>query len=424
MDNKRYVIIGGSAAGMAAAETIRTCDPNGHIQVLSEEGDAPYFRPMIPFVVSRKKKADEISMQGQGPYRAENVEIRLATRVTGIDTRTASVITEQGESISYDRLLIATGSRPNIPQNITNLNCNGVFALRTLADARQASERAKNTTHAILLGGGLLNLKAAFALLERGIKVTLVVYSPEILSQLMEPADALLLRRALGRAGLTILTDCSAVQIRSDRHGVRAVTLDNGLELVCRMVCIGKGVRPNADWIDNNEITLDKGVVVDKYTCTGADHVYAAGDVAVTYESITGKPVVTGLWTNAVEMGRCAGANMAGRPTVYGGTFGIMNATQIARMPFVSMGMVHTTGTDYETHCKSSRESYRKLVFSPEGDRLIGALFIGDISGAGLYRAIIRERLRINEIKPRVIDHTLHYGHLLCAKGYEKGTVQ
>jgi NAD(P)H-nitrite reductase large subunit len=413
MESKRYVIVGGSAAGMAAAQAIRAHDPRGTIQVLSEEADAPYYRPLIPFIISRKKDVEQIYLQGRGPYQARDIELRLNTRAARIDTAGRQVITAQGEAIAYDRLLIATGSRPHIPPVIEGVSQQGVFALRTIEDARQAARRAQDTRHAVMLGGGLLNLKAAFALLERGIRVTLAVFSPEVLSQLMEPADALLIREALERAGLQIITGCSARRILGNGSGVTAVALDNGREMDCQMVCIGKGVRPNADWIGDEQIRVDGGVVVDKYTRTGAASVFAAGDVAVTFDPITGAPMVTGLWTNAVEMGRCAGANMADRPTAYGGTFGILNATQVARMPFVSMGIVHTSGKDYETHIQSSSRAYRKLVFSPQGDRLVGALFVGDITHAGLYRALMRERLNIAAIKSHVIAHRLHYGHML-----------
>ncbi len=349
MEGKRYVIVGGSAAGMAAAETIRRLDPGGSVRVLSEEVDAPYFRPMIPFLVSGKKSPAEISLQGCGPYQAKGIEVLLENRAARIDTGCAQVVTERGESLAYDRLLLATGSRPHLPPGIGGVSSDGVFALRSLADARRTALRAKSTRQAVMLGGGLLNLKVAFALLECGIKVTLVVQSPEVLSQLMEPADAFLVRDALDQAGLKIITGRSARQILSNEDGVNGVVLDDGAELACRMVCIGKGVQPNADWIDPRQIPVNRGIVVDKYTRTAAENVYAAGDVAVTFEPITGAAIITGLWTNAVAMGRCAGANMADRPTAYGGTFGILNATQVARMPFVSMGIVHTAGTDYET---------------------------------------------------------------------------
>jgi NAD(P)H-nitrite reductase large subunit len=413
MAPKKYVIVGGSAAGMAAAQAIRKLDSNGEICILSEEKDAPYFRPMIPFLISRKKRADEIFLNRRGPYQAGNIEIRLETSAREIDPSAHRITTAEGEAVNYDRLLIATGSRPFIPPDIEGTDQSGVFALRTLEDARLADQRADQTEHAVMLGGGLLNLKAAFALLERGIGVTLLVYSPEVLSQLMEPDDAFLIRRALDEAGLKIVTGTSAKKIIANAGGVSAVALDNGDEMACQMVCIGKGVRPNIDWLAPDAIRLEGGLAVDKYTRTNVDHVYGAGDVAVTFDPITDKPMVTGLWTNAVEMGRCAGTNMAGRPRAYGGTFGILNATQVARMPFVSMGIVHTAGTDYEVHVKVSSAAYRKLVFAPEGDRLIGALFIGDITKAGVYRAVIQQRMAVNGFKNTVINHRLHWGHLM-----------
>ena len=188
--------------------------------------------------------------------------------------------------------------------------------------------------------------------------------------------------------------------------------MDDGREIACEMVCIGKGVRPNVDFYHDG-ITIDGGVVVDRFTSSSAPNVYAAGDVAVTFDPITGGRIVTGLWTNAVEMGRCAGLNMAGSSVEYGGTFGILNATQVADVAFVSMGIVHTAGHDYETHVFRSAEAYRKLVFSPDGTVLVGVLLVGDIARAGLYRVLIREKMEVAGIKPHIIDHTLHYGHLL-----------
>lgn len=415
MPYTRYLIVGGSAAGMAAAEAIRSLDPNGSIRVLSDEIDAPYFRPMIPFLVSRKKEADQIYLAGQGPYKATDVELCLGTRAKKIDIDGRQVITEDGNIHPYDQLLIATGSRPHIPPAIKGTDTFGVFALRSLEDARQVSIRAEHTEHAIMLGGGLLNLKAAFALLERNIKVTLVVNSPEVLSQLMEPEDAFLIRQALDNAGLRIITGANATEIIADSNGVKGVGLDNGDEISCQMICIGKGVVPNIEWLDQSGIMLEGGVVVDKHTQTNVPEIHAAGDVAVTFDPISGESMMTGLWTNAVEMGRCAGTNMAGRQTAYGGTFGILNATQVAEMPFVSMGIVHTQNTAYETHSKKAPSSYRKLVFSPEDDGcLVGALFIGDISKAGLYKSLIREKWEVGGIKKNLMDNTLHYGHLLC----------
>ena len=413
---KRYVIVGASAAGMAAAEAIRELDGRGSVTVFSEEADPPYFRPLIPFLIGGKKHAEEMTLIGQGPYRGSGIEVQLNARVEKIDTRAQTVAVAGGGRIAYDRLLIATGSRSYIPPEIEGTDTEGVFALRTLADARAAAARVPVTRHAVMLGGGMLNLKAAFALLERGLHVTLVVQSPQVLSQLMEPEDAGLIRGALSAAGLRIRTGASARGILSDDSGVRGVLLNDGSEIDCEMVCIGKGVRPNVDFAGAEAIRIDRGVVVDTFTAGSAPNVHAAGDVAVTFDPVTGGRIVTGLWTNAVEMGRCAGRNMAGRRTEYGGTFGILNATQVADVAFVSMGIVHTTGRDYETHAASSPGAYRKVVFSPDGTRLVGILLVGDISRAGLYRSVIKERMSVTGIKTRIIDHTLHYGHLMCSR--------
>jgi len=412
-DYPNHLIIGGSAAGMAAAQAIRERDPKCWITVVSEEPDAPYFRPMIPYVVTGKKKAASIGLSGSGPYTAADVEVRIGERVESVDTMRRSVSIRGKGQLSYDKLLLATGSSPYIPPEIKGTDANGVFALRKLGDARAIAKRAERTKHAVMLGGGLLNLKASFALLELGVKVTLVVFSPEILSQLMEPEDAGLIRHALDTAGLKIITGYNAKAILSDKSGVTGVFLDDGSELPCQMVCIGKGVRPNVNFLSGSAIAIDKGIVVDKYTTCNDPHVFAAGDVAVTFDPVTGGRIMTALWTNAVEMGRCAGSNMAGRKTAYAGTFGIMNATQIANEPFVSMGLVHTKNRACEVHVSTTGSTYRKVVFSPDGEKLIGMLLIGDITGAGMYRYLIREKMQINKIKSHIVNQTLHYGHFL-----------
>lgn len=414
---KRYVIVGASAAGMAAASAIREVDAEGTVTVFSDEPDAPYFRPLVPYLVSGRKRAEEMTLVGEGPYRGARVDVRLNSRVESIDTAGRTVTCRGGEAVGYDRLLVATGSAPFIPPEIEGTDASGVTTMRTLAHARFAAERVAGARRAVMAGGGMLNLKVAFALLERGLEVTLIVQSPQVLSQLMEPGDAVLIRDALNRAGLKVRTGTAVRRVLANGKGVEAVLLDDGSEMPCELVCIGKGVRPNVAAATTGGLRVDGGVVVDRFTSASAEGVHAAGDVAVTFDPITGDRIVTGLWTNAVEMGRCAGFNMAGRRTEYGGTFGILNATQVADVAFVSMGIVHTEGKDFEIHRGGASNSFRKVVFSPDGTRLVGVLLVGDVSKAGLYRLLIRERMPVSGFKRQIIDHTLHYGHLLLARG-------
>lgn len=409
----RYVIIGSSAAGMAAAVAIREVDSHGSITVLSEEPDMPYFRPLLPFFISGEKSISDLALMNQGPYKGTGIDVRLKSRAEAVNTADQTVSIKGGEQVSYDKLLIATGSRPIIPIDIGSIEIPGVFTLRTLTDARAIAQRAKSASQVVMLGGGMLNTKAAFALLELGLEVTMVELETQVLPWLMEPDAAELIHKALTKAGLKVITGCTASRILSGDDGVTGIILDNGQELRCQMFCIGIGVTPNVDFLGQSGIQVDKGIIVDRFTACNVRNVYAAGDVASTYDSITGQRIVTGLWTNAVDMGRCAGRNMAGITSEYAGTFGIFNATQVADIPFVSMGIVHTAVTDYETHVFSTPKTHRKLVFDEDGERLVGALFIGDISHAGLYRYVIREKTPTAKIKPFIINHTLHYGNLL-----------
>lgn len=413
MNKLRYLIVGGSAAGVACANLIKERQPSADLLVITDESDMPYFRPLIPYVLIGKKTANDISMLGNGPYRQSVIKAETSTRCVSVNPKDKTIVTDKGDYISYDKLLIATGSRPFIPQDIEGLESKGVFALRRLSDARAMQEILPKTKRAVLLGGGLVNLKTAFALLERGIKVTLVVKSLEILSQLMEPEDAFILKEALIASGLEVLTGRSAKRVNTKNGSVQSVSLDDGSEIGCEMVCIGKGVRPNVEFLKDSSILIENGVVVDRFTETNIKDIFSAGDVAVTFNPITGQRVSTALWTNAVEMGRCAGLNMIGQKTQYAGTFGVMNATQLAGIPFVSMGIVHTQGTDYEVYRYHSKGAYRKLVFSPDGSKLVGVLLIGDITNAGLYRYLIRENKTIQTMKDLIIHHRLNYGHLL-----------
>jgi NAD(P)H-nitrite reductase large subunit len=414
-NREKYVIIGAGGAGMAAAATIRQHDVTSKITVLSAEADRPYYRPLIPFLISGKKKSTEMIMEGYGPFITHGVDILLQTKVTTIDTHRRIVVLDGGEEIVYDKLLIATGSSPILPDSIQIESIAGVYTLRTLAEARSIAQHSRTTQKVVLLGGGMLNVKAAFALLSLGIDVTMVEIEDSVLPWLMEADAAALIHNALLKAGLKVITGCtlSRLHLTHSSSNIEGVVLSNGQELACQMLLIGIGVQPNISLIESTQLKLNQGVIVDSHCNSSEENIFAAGDVAVTIDPISGATLKTMLWTHAVEMGHCAGKNMVGLKSEYVGPYGILNATQVADVPFISIGTIHTTDTDYEVHLSATKQSYRKLIFSPKGDRLIGALFVGDITGSGLYRHLIRERMPVMNIKSHIIQHRLHYGHLL-----------
>ncbi len=409
----RYVIVGGSGAGMAAAGAILELDTKGSITVLSEEPHPPYFRPMIPFLISREKGPSDIMLKGCGAFPSNGVDLRLNSRVAGVNTHDRTVSLAGGDDIVYDKLLIATGSRPVIPPGIEGTETEGVFALRTLAHAESISKRLGSAKQVIMLGAGLLNLKTALEVAKQGLEVTLVEQEMEVLPRLMDSGAGALINEALSSLGIKVMTGRTVTQILSNGGGVNSVLLDDGQEIPCQLVCIGVGGEPNVEFLAESGIHMEQGVVADRFMTSNIKDVFTAGDVATTTNPVTGQRIVTGLWTNAVEMGRCAGQNMAGRPTEYPGSFAVLNAAKVGDVPFVSMGTVHTDGTDYETHVSANGGSYCKMVFTPDGSRLIGALLVGDISRAGLYRYLIREGSPVDDVKSEIVGHRVHYGHFL-----------
>ena len=414
-NREKYVIIGAGGAGMAAAATIRQHDVTAKITVLSAETDRPYYRPLIPFLISGEKDSSGMLMEGYGPFITHGVDILLQTKVTTIDTHHRIVVLDGGEEIIYDKLLIATGSSPILPDSLQIQAAAGVYTLRTLSEARSIAQYSQTSQKVVLLGGGMLNVKTAFALLSLGLDVTMVEIEDSVLPWLMEADAAALIHNALLKVGLKVITGCtlSRLHLKHDSDSIEGVVLSNGQELACQMLLIGIGVQPNISLLESTPLKLNQGVIVDSHCTSSEENIFAAGDVAVTIDPISGSALKTGLWTHAVEMGRCAGKNMVGLNSEYVGPYGILNATQVADVPFVSIGTVHTTDTDYEVHVFATKQSYRKLIFSPKGDRLIGALFVGDIDGSGLYRHLIRERMPVMNIKSHIIQHRLHYGHLL-----------
>jgi NAD(P)H-nitrite reductase large subunit len=413
-----HIIIGAGAAGMAAAAAIREQDAAARITVVSAEADRPYYRPLIPFLISGQKDPEQMSLEGQGPFRTDGIEIKLDTPAIAIDTERRAVVLDNGQELAYDKLLIATGSRPILPKTVRKRSIPGVYSLRTLADARSIVQRSQTARQVVMLGGGMLNVKTAFALKVLGLEVTLVEIEKSVLPWLMEADAAALIHNALLEAGLKVITGATLRRLRYEpNNGIKRVELSSGEALACQMLLIGIGIRPNIALLESTPVRCEQGAVIDTHCACNVDNVYAAGDVAARVDPVSGAVAKTGLWTHAVEMGRCAGLNMAGRPIEYDRPYGVLNATQVADIPFVSMGVVHTTGTDYETHVSATSNAYRKLVFSASGDhrsdRLMGALFVGDITNAGLYRHFIYQRKPVVNIKSYMIGHRLHYGHLL-----------
>lgn len=413
----RYVIIGGSIAGISAAKAIREKDSSADIRIISGEKTGPYYRPLIPAILSGKKSERDISYP-EDPLQGKNIISVLGT-ATGVDTKKKEVLLASGERLPFDALLLATGGVPLKP-SMPGIEGTGVYPLRNMAQAIQISEAASSARSAVVIGGGLVGTKAALALRERGLsmgaaprEIVVIEMLPEILSGRLDQRAAKIIRAAVEREGVTVLTNTSVSGIVREQSAVTGVKLGSGKMLKADLVIVAAGVRPNISYLRHSGIHTNKGVLVNASLRTNVAGIYAAGDVVEGRELLSNKNAVSGLWSNAVEMGRAAGANMAGGNVPYPGFLSVMNASEIAGIPFVSVGLFNAEGKKYKTLSHENGKGYWKLVF--EGDFLVGALFVGHLKNAGLYANLIKNHVPITRFRDRIERRTASYPDLLVA---------
>ena len=249
-------------------------------------------------------KEEELIARKEDWYAGHNITLKLNTRVSGAIPGEKILLTADKEQIGYDRLLLATGSHSFIPP-IKGSDKKGVFALRSVQDARDISSWAGKVEQVVLIGGGLLGLEAGNALRRLGKKVMVVEFFPRLLPRQLDVDGAGRLQKIMEGMGFSFRLGAKTEAIVG-AEGVDGVRLEGGETLSARMVVISAGVRPNMELAKDLGLDHDKGIQVNERLRTSVPHIYAAGDVA----EFRGMPY--GIWPAAMEQGKIAGANMAG----------------------------------------------------------------------------------------------------------------
>ncbi len=412
----RYVIIGRSIAGISAAAAIRENDPVGEITVVSGEKAGAYYRPLIPLVVAGKKTEQDIAYP-EDPLQGKNVASILET-ATGVDVKKREVRLASGQTLPYDRLLLASGGVPLKPA-IHGIDGPGVYPLRTMSQATAIRNAARDCANIVVIGGGLVGVKAALALQEmtpppgKGQReITVVEMLPQILAVRLDKRGSEIVRAAVARENITMFTQTNVLEIVRKGPAITGVRLNSGKTIKADMVIVAAGVRPNVFYLRNSGIKINRGVLVNAQLQTNIDGVYAAGDVAEGRNLLNSKNVVSGLWSNAREMGRAAGISMAGGKVDYPGFLPVMNATEIAGVPFISVGHITPEGEKYKVISHEDETGYWKLVI--DGDHLVGAVFVGDLRNAGIYTSLIKNRLSISAAREKIEKRSVEYVDIMA----------
>ncbi len=399
----KYVIVGASAAGVAAVESIRKVDPAGTITVITEEDCAHYSRPMISDLVSGKADIQKMKCKADGFWKENNAEARLGKKAVSLNLTDKTVNLEDGEKVVYEKLLIATGGKPFVPK-MEGQEKDGVFTFTNISDAQRLAAKidALNAKSAVVIGAGLIGISVTEALVKRGIKVTVVELQEKILSLLLDAKASDIVEAVIRKAGVNFATGQSVQKIIGKPENndiVGGVILTKGDQVPCDLVIVAIGVIPRTELVAGTSVKLNRGIVVDNFMQTSVPDVYASGDVAEAYDFILNQNRLLPLWPLAVLEGRVAGCNMAGAKTSYeGGTN--MSSLKYFGIPIVSIGLANPKDDPtLEVLVKQDIENnvYKKLVL--KNNFIIGITLVNCIDRAGILFNLMKSQVNVKKFK-------------------------
>ncbi len=397
----KYIIVGASAAGLAAAQTIRQTDKNGEITVLTKENYYPYSRPSISYLLKGTVEEKRMFLKKPQFYADSKINVITGTQVTEINREKKTVKAGRKE-YPYDRLCIATGSKPFVPPVENADGCRNVFTFLDLASAKALKKAVNKNTKAVVIGAGLIGMKAAEGLSKICSSVDVAELSPRVLPSILDEKSAMFVKKYLEKHGISFHLQDTVVKANVKGGSVRSVLLKSGKTLDCDVFVIAVGVRPETALAEKAGLEVNRGIIVDQQTMQTSDKdIYAAGDCTVSVDMLDGSNKIIALWPNAVYQGMAAGSNMAGGDHRMGGAYSV-NAIDFYGLRICTCGLINASGEQYSDKVKTSASAYKRLIF--EGSRLVGFVLINSSENAGIYTDLIENRVDLNTLEGDIMD--------------------
>jgi len=403
IEKTRYLIIGNSAGGIGAAEAIREVDNAGTIAIISDEPYPAYSRPLISEYLTSRCPLERMLFRPPDFYEKSNIRTLFGEKAVQVNFNNHSVKLKGDRTLTWQKLLLATGGSPIVP-NIEGIGLKGVFTFTRLDDAKAIDEFLspyQRKVRAVVIGGGLIGLSVAEALVKRKVDVTIVEMKERVLSTILDEEASSLEEKALTQAGVEVVTGHTVDKVRSYLPGeATGVILDDSQPIPCEVVVVAIGVQPRMELVADSGIRTNRGIIVDRHMATSKSDVYACGDVAEAYDFVHGDNRLTPIWPNAYLGGRIAGLNMAGIAAEYqGGT--TMNAMKYFRVTIVSAGMVVPPDDSYEVISAKHDQVYKKVVL--KDGLIVGMVFSGDIERSGIIYNLMKDRVNVGSFKQALV---------------------
>jgi NAD(P)H-nitrite reductase large subunit/ferredoxin len=367
---RRVVVIGHGIAGVTAADHVRRLNPDCEVTVVGKEKFPLYNRMGITRLIYGRSAMQGLYLLPDAWYAENSISCWLNTRAASIDVGAQSVALATGEVLPYDRLILATGSAGYVP-TIPGFGAAGTFVLREAEDAMYIRSYAQDTNarNAVVAGGGLLGLEAAYALLKLGLRVTVIERGRWPLRRQVDERGGAFLREYLTGLGIQVFVESEVARVAVEDGLVREAVLRDARALPCDVFLVCTGIRPNVTLAAEAGLTVNRGIVVDSHLRTSAPNVYCVGDAA----EFRGE--LYGLWPACVEQGAIAAANAVGDDKAYAGTIP-STILKVVGADLASIGRIAATPEDQVVVFEDPEaRRYAKLVIA--GGKIAGAILLG-----------------------------------------------
>ena len=427
MSKYDYLIVGDSAAAVAAAEEIRRRDADGSVLMVSEEENLSYSRPLLPRYLSDEFPTERLSFRREDFFRKNRLEVKLGEKIIRIDPEAKSVFFKEGERLSYKKILLSTGSVPFRPR-IEGLRLEGIFTFLCIAEVERIKKYLKENQvkDVLILGGGLIGLEAAEAFFRSGCRVRIVEMAKFLLSTTFDQKASEIMTNHLSEKGVKIETENTIVSFEGEKGKIKKVFLKKGGDFPVDLAILAIGVRPRTELAEGTAAAVEKGIVTNPAMLTNAPDIFAAGDCVQTRNLMSGVKQPLPLWPEAFRQGKIAGANMAlsksapGEPgPKYEGGL-VMNAMEVLGLPTVSVGITEDTEAEIFSDYQPEKKVYRKILI--KNNRVIGYIFIGQIERSGIYTGLIKEKVEVSSFKDKLLDDD--FGLIYLPSDYQKHLVK
>lgn len=382
----KVIVVGAGMAGSAMVDELLRIDPSLEVHLFGEERIPPYNRIYLTDVLAGKKLPKQLLLKSFQKFEEEGIKLHIGERVERIFPESKKLITSRGKTYSYDRLVIATGSMPNIPP-ISGYNKKGVFFFRSLEDVFGILEMARISKKAVIIGGGLLGIECAKALRDIGLDVYLVHILDTLMEQWLDSMASGMLKKKLEDFGIKVLLKKQTKEIIGDKWAT-GVKFSDGEVLESDFVVLATGIKPNTELAIRSGIKVNRGILVSDFLETSANDIYAVG------ECIEHRGKTYGTFSPIMEQVKvCANNVVYGNVEKYKGSLAY-SVLKVAGVRLMSAGRVHEDA-DNQVFFYKDAENYRKAVL--KGERLEGFILYGSLKGSERLMELLKENKSIDD---------------------------